>query len=50
MFLLQKQIGRYPIGIWVALIALLLTFLAWMMQLYSLLNWDHWYGKQYENV
>ena len=40
MFLLQKQIGRYPIGIWVTLIALLLTFLAWMMQLYSLLNWE----------
>ena len=40
MKLLQKQIGRYPTGIWVALIALLLTSLAWMMQLYSLINWD----------
>jgi len=40
MRLLQKQIGSYPIGIWAALIALLLTFLAWMMQLYSLLNWE----------
>ena len=40
MKLLQKQLGRFPLGIWVALTALLLAFLAWMMQLYSLINWE----------
>ena len=40
MNVLQKQIGRHQMGIWVTLFALLLTFLAWMMQLYSLFNWE----------
>lgn len=40
MKLFQKEIGRYPSGIWIALIALLLIFLAWIMQAYSLINWD----------
>jgi len=40
MNVLQKKIGRRQLGIWVALFALVLTFLAWMMQLYSLLNWE----------
>ena len=37
---MQKKIDRHPIGIWIALIALSLTFLAWIMQAYSLLNWE----------
>jgi hypothetical protein len=38
---LQKQIGRFPIGVWLAAAALALLMLAWCMQAYSLLNWDH---------
>ncbi len=40
MALLRKDIGRYPLGIWVALIALTLILLAWIMQAYSLLDWE----------
>ncbi len=40
MKLLKKEIGRYPLGIWIALIALVLTFLAWLMQAYSLIDWE----------
>ena len=40
MALLRKHIGRYPLGIWVALIALTLILLAWIMQAYSLLDWE----------
>ena len=35
-----KKINRYPFGIWIALIALILIFMAWIMQAYSLYNWD----------
>lgn len=38
--LLQKKLGKYPFGIWLALGAVLLTFLAWLMQAYSLLDWE----------
>lgn len=38
--LLQKNLGKYPFGIWLALGAILLTFLAWLMQAYSLLDWE----------
>lgn len=31
---------RYPLGVWIALIALLLLFLAWGMQAFSLMNWE----------
>ncbi|MCK5101443.1 MAG: hypothetical protein KAR17_01470, partial [Cyclobacteriaceae bacterium] len=40
MNILNKNISRYPIGIWIALIALILTFLGWIMQAYSLLDWE----------
>ena len=40
MKILNKTIGRFPLGIWIALIALLLTFLGWLMQVYSLLDWE----------
>ena len=40
MKLLTKEIGRYPLGIWIAFMALLLAFLAWLMQTYSLLDWE----------
>ncbi len=40
MKLITKQIGHFPLGIWMALIALTLIFLAWIMQGYSLINWE----------
>ena len=40
MELLRKEISRFPLGIWIALLALLLIFLAWIMQAYSLLDWE----------
>jgi len=30
----------FPSGIWIALVALCFTLLAWIMQLYSLINWE----------
>ena len=40
MKLLKREIGPFPLGIWIALIALLLTFLGWIMQAYSLFDWE----------
>ena len=37
---LQKEAGRYPLGVWIALVALSLTVVGWLMQAYSLLDWD----------
>jgi len=41
MKILTKELGRFPLGIWIALVALLLTFLAWIMQAYSLIDWEN---------
>jgi len=38
--ILQKEAGRYPLGIWIALVALFLSFVAWLMQAYSLFDWE----------
>jgi len=36
-----KPIGRFPLGVWIALIALAILFLiAWVGQAYSLFDWD----------
>lgn len=40
MHVLTKELGRSTIGIWIAFIALGFTLLAWIMQIYSLLNWE----------
>lgn len=40
MEILKNKIGRYPLGIWIAIFALVLICLAWLMQLYSLINWE----------
>lgn len=40
MNLLKRNIGRLPTGIWMAMGALLLITLAWLMQAYSLINWE----------
>lgn len=37
---MKKSIAPFPIGIWIALIVLLLIFLAWIMQAYSLIDWE----------
>jgi hypothetical protein len=40
MKLIKRKIYHYPIGIWIAISALLLICLAWIMQAYSLLDWE----------
>jgi hypothetical protein len=40
MNILKKVIGRFPLGVWIAIAAFLALFLGWGMQAYSLLNWD----------
>lgn len=40
MKLLTRETGRFTIGIWIALLAILLTLLAWVMQSYSLIDWE----------
>lgn len=39
MKILRLELGRFPLGIWVAFLALILISLAWIMQAYSLINW-----------
>ncbi len=40
MKFITKQIGRFPVGIWLAFVALSLILLAWIMQTYSLFSWE----------
>lgn len=40
MNLLERKLKRNPLGISITLLALLLIMLAWLMQGYSLLNWE----------
>ena len=40
MEVLKKEINRYPLGVWIAILALFLICLAWLMQLYSLIDWE----------
>jgi len=37
---LERKMGRFPLGVWIALAALLSLIMAWGMQAYSLLDWD----------
>jgi hydrogenase/urease accessory protein HupE len=37
---LNVTIGKYPVGMWLALIGLCFSLLAWLMQMYSLLDWE----------
>jgi hypothetical protein len=41
MGIMNKAMGRFPLGVWIAVVAILALFLAWGMQAYSLFNWDH---------
>lgn len=40
MNVLNRSVGRLPLGVWIAVVAIALLFLAWGMQAYSLLDWD----------
>jgi hypothetical protein len=40
MNVFERKINQYTLGIWIALIALILIFFAWTMQAYSLLDWE----------
>ena len=40
MNLLQRKLRRFHLGVWIALLALLLIMLAWIMQAYSMVNWE----------
>jgi hypothetical protein len=40
MGIFQNRIGRFPAGVWVAVLALLCLCLAWVMQAYSLVDWN----------
>ena len=40
MEVLKKKIRRYPVGVWIAISALILICLAWLMQIYSLIDWE----------
>jgi hypothetical protein len=49
MKILTKGVGPYTIGIWIALVAILLSILAWIMQSYSLINWEGAIGLGIQN-
>jgi hypothetical protein len=40
MEVIKKNIKEYPLGVWIAIIALILICLAWFMQIYSLIDWE----------
>ena len=40
MEVLKKKIRQYPVGVWIAILALILICLAWLMQIYSLIDWE----------
>ena len=40
MGIFKKEIRGYRLGVWIALAALILISLAWVMQIYSLLDWE----------
>ena len=40
MEILKKKINRYPLGVWIAIFALICICIAWLMQMYSLIGWE----------
>jgi len=40
MDVMERTIGRFPVGVWLALVAVLLLLLAGGMQAYSLADWE----------
>ena len=51
MNIFNKRIGRFPLGVWIAIIALLILFLlAWAGQAYSLLDSAcRYWGQNHQN-
>ncbi len=49
MIFLNKKFGRYPLGVWITLAALILTMSAWIMQAYSLFNWEEAFKMGLQN-
>ena len=47
--IMQRNAGPNPLGIWIAFLAIFLIFLAWLMQAYSLLNWEGAVGMGLQN-
>jgi len=46
---MRKMLGTFPVGVWIALLALLLLFLAWGMQAFSLMSWDRAVDLGFQN-
>jgi len=40
MEILKKKINQYPLGVWIAILALILICLAWLMQFFSIIDWE----------
>jgi type VI protein secretion system component VasF len=38
---LRTVVGRYPVGVWLALLGLVLLLTAWLGQAYSLFDWEN---------
>jgi hypothetical protein len=36
----RRNVPGRPVGLWIAMVALFFTLLAWIMQFYSLLDWE----------
>ncbi len=36
----RKTLGHFPLGVWLAILAVVLLVFAWSMQAYSLMDWD----------
>jgi len=46
---IKKEIRKFPIGVWIAFIALFSIFFAWMMQAFSLYDWETAYKLGLQN-
>jgi len=40
MSVINKNVGRFPLGVWIAVVAIAALFLGWGMQAYSLYDWE----------
>lgn len=37
---MRRMLGPFPVGVWIALLALLFLLIAWGMQAFSLIDWE----------
>lgn len=49
MKILTKKLGNYPIGIWIAFFALFSILFAWIMQAFSLYDWEAAFRLGFQN-